>query len=159
MSNFPQSKLDAIPAETVGDIVMSLRGLHELGKPANDDAVEMRIDQYFQICQNTKIRPGIESLCLALHISRQTLFNWSNGNGCSDRCMELIQSAKAFVAAYVEQAMLGGRISPPSGIFLMKNWLNYKDAISLEESIPQTNDRKVLTIDQLPKLGFGEMEE
>ena len=31
--------------------------------------------------------------------------------------------------------MLGGKISPPSGIFLMKNWLSYKDTISLEETI------------------------
>jgi hypothetical protein len=56
--------------------------------------------------------------------------------GCIEKCRELIQSAKAFIGAFIEQAMLGGKISPPSGIFLMKNWLSYKDAISIEESIP-----------------------
>lgn len=35
-------------------------------------------------------------------------------------CQELIQSTKAFIGAFIEQAMLGGKISPPSGIFLMK---------------------------------------
>ena len=62
-------------------------------------------------------------------------------------CQELIQSAKAFIGAFIEQAMLGGKISPPSGIFLMKNWLSYKDAISIEESIPQKDERRVLPAD------------
>lgn len=59
----------------------------------------------------------------------------------------MIQSAKAFIGAFIEQAMLGGKISPPSGIFLMKNWLSYKDAISIEESIPKKDERRVLPAD------------
>ena len=31
--------------------------------------------------------------------------------------------------------MTRGKISPPSGIFLMKNWLNYKDTISFENTV------------------------
>ena len=68
-------------------------------------------------------------------------------------CQELIQSAKAFIGAFIEQAMLGGKISPPSGIFLMKNWLSYKDAISIEESIPNKETKRILTAAELPKLG------
>lgn len=48
---------------------------------------------------------------------------------------------------------LGGKISPPSGIFLMKNWLSYKDAISIEESIPNKETKRILTAAELPKLG------
>lgn len=59
-------------------------------------------------------------------------------------CQELIQSAKAFI----EQAMLGGKISPPSGIFLMKNWLSYKDAISIEESMPRKDERQIISADE-----------
>ena len=68
-------------------------------------------------------------------------------------CQELIQSAKAFIGAFIEQAMLGGKISPPSGIFLMKNWLSYKDAISIEESIPNKETKRILTAAELPQLG------
>ena len=132
---------------TVQELVTSLKQLHDRGKPETDEEIKQRIDEYFLFCQQSSIRPGIESLCMALHISRTTLFNWNNGTGCSEMCQELIQSAKAFIGAFIEQAMLGGKISPPSGIFLMKNWLSYKDAISIEESIPKKDERRVLPAD------------
>ena len=55
--------------------------------------------------------------------------------GCSEHRQELINRAKGFIAAFMEQAMTRGKISPPSGIFLMKNWLNYKDTISFENAV------------------------
>lgn len=62
----------------------------------------------------------------------------------------MTQSAKAFISAFIEQAMLGGKISPPSGIFLAKNWLGYKDTISIEESIPEQTRERALTAAELP---------
>lgn len=150
--NYPQGALDEMEPTTVQEIVTSLKELHDMGKPGTDAEIKKRIDDYFLFCQRSSIRPGIESLCMALHISRTTLFNWNNGTNCSRECQELIQSAKSFIGAYMEQAMLGGKISPPSGIFLMKNWLNYKDTISFEESVPQEDKRRVLTAAELPKL-------
>lgn len=151
--NYPQGALDEMEPTTVQEIVTSLKELHDMGKPGTDSEIKKRIDEYFSFCQRSSIRPGIESLCMALHISRTTLFNWNNGTNCSKECQELIQSAKSFIGAYIEQAMLGGKISPPSGIFLMKNWLSYKDAISIEESIPNTTEKRTLTAAELPKLG------
>ena len=133
-------------------MVSSLRQLHALGRPTTDEETKERIDEYFAFCQSSSIRPGIESLCMALHISRTILFRWNNGEDCSEYKQELIQSAKSFIGAYLEQAMLSGKISPPSGIFLMKNWLSYKDAISIEESIPQDNHKKFLSNAELPRL-------
>lgn len=151
--NYPQGALDEMEPTTVQEIVTSLKELHDMGKPKTDAEIKKRIDDYFSFCQRSSIRPGIESLCMALHISRTTLFNWNNGTNCSRECQELIQSAKSFIGAYIEQAMLGGKISPPSGIFLMKNWLSYKDAISIEENIPDTTEKRVLSAAELPKLG------
>ncbi len=34
----------------------------------------------------------------------------------------------------MEQAVLRGKINPVCGIFLMKNWLGYKDSYSFEEA-------------------------
>lgn len=151
--NYPQGALDEMESTTVQEIVTSLKELHDMGKPKTDAEIKKRIDDYFSFCQRSSIRPGIESLCMALHISRTTLFNWNNGTNCSRECQELIQSAKSFIGAFIEQAMLGGKISPPSGIFLMKNWLSYKDAVSIEESIPNTTEKRALSAAELPKLG------
>lgn len=148
-NNYPQGQIDELEPSAVQEIVSSLKELHDRGKPQTDDEIKARIDDYFAFCQQSTIRPGIESLCMALHISRTTLFNWNNGINCSKACQECIQTAKAFISAFIEQAMLNGKISPPSGIFLMKNWLNYKDSISIEESLPKEESKKVLSIQEL----------
>lgn len=153
MAKFPQGTLDDVEPSVVQEIVTSLKELHDMGKPKTDDEVAERIDEYFAFCANSSIRPGVESLSMSLHIDRTTLFKWSKGINCSNERQEIIQSAKSFISAYIEQAMLGGKISPPSGIFLMKNWLNYKDTVSLEQSIPDEEGRRVLTAAELPKLG------
>ena len=147
---YPQTQLDDIEPSAVQEIVSSLKELHDKGKPQSDEELEQRIDDYFAFCEKSSIRPGIESLALSLHITRKTLYLWGNGEGCSSRKTEAIQSAKAFIAAFIEQSMLQGKISPPSGIFLAKNWLGYKDQISIEESIPHDNEKK--TIFELPVL-------
>lgn len=146
--------MDELEPAAVQQIVSSLKELHDLGRPQTDEETKQRIDEYFSFCERSSIRPGIESLCMALHISRTTLFRWNNGEDCSEYKQELIQSAKSFIGAFLEQAMLSGKISPPSGIFLMKNWLSYKDAISIEESIPQGNNKKLLSSTELPKLSI-----
>lgn len=129
---FPQQQIDDLEPDFVSTVVESLRELNDLGKPETDAELENRIDEYFKFCQRTGNRPGVESLCFSLHISRTTLFNWNAGIGCSEHRKELINRAKGFIAAFMEQAMTRGKISPPSGIFLMKNWLNYKDTVSFE---------------------------
>lgn len=132
-SNLPSSQVNDLEPDLVAETVKSLLELNHLGKPETDTEVKNRVNQYFQFCQDTGTRPGIETLCLSLHISRTTLFNWSSGIGCSAERQEIIEKAKAFIAAFLEQIVLRGRISPPSGIFLMKAWLGYRDTISFED--------------------------
>ena len=151
-SNYPQLALDEVEPSAVRQIVSSLQELHQMGKPETDFEVENRINDYFRFCENSSVRPGIESLCLSLHITRTTLFNWANGKGCSEVRQELVQSAKAFIAAFLEQATLQGRLNPASSCFLFKNWCSYHDNISLE--LPETeNGARALTAAELPKLG------
>ena len=154
-NNYPQSGLDDVPPAQVREIVSSLRELHDLGKPQSDAETEERINAYFEFCERSSIRPGIESLCLSLHISRTTLFRWNNGQDCSERRKELIQTAKSFIAACLEQYFLSGKINPATGIFLAKNWMGYRDTISLEESVPQSSVRQAMNASELPKLGLG----
>lgn len=152
-SNYPAASIGSISPVTVTELITSLKQLHEQGRPETDEELEKRINEYFMFCEQTGIRPGIESLCMALHISRTTLFRWSKGEDCGARRQELILSAKSFISAFIEQAMLSGKINPASGIFLMKNWLNYKDTVSLEEMVVDDGgSRKALGVEQLPKL-------
>lgn len=136
-SNYPSEQVNDLDPDFVAETVKSLRELNDLGKPETDEEVRTRIDQYFEFCQDTGNRPGIESLCLALHISRTTLFNWASGTGCSTERQEIIEKAKSFIASFLEQIVLRGRISPTSGIFLMKAWLGYKDTVSIEEVLKE----------------------
>ena len=56
------------------------------------------------------------------------------------------------IDAFIEQCLLSGKINPASGIFIAKNWLGYKDSVSIEEALPQSQVKKVLTAAELPKL-------
>lgn len=151
--NYPQAGLDDMEPGAVQQLVTSLKELHDMGKPQTDAEVEERVNHYFAFCEKSSIRPGVESLCMALHISRTTLFRWNNGEDCSKYRQEVIQSAKSFIGAFLEQAMLSGKISPPSGIFLCKNWLGYKDSMSIEDSIPQNKSTQALGAEALIQLG------
>ena len=141
-SNYPAAQLNDLEPDFVAETIENLRQLNDLGKPKPDTELTERIDRYFQFCQNTGNRPGIESLCMALSITRTTLFNWNNGINCTPERQEIIIKAKAFIASFMEQAILRGKLNPASGIFLMKNWLNYKDSYSFEEATETKTENK-----------------
>lgn len=154
--NLPHSQLKRATTqdpETVKDIILSLQDLNAKGKPETDTELNERIEQYFNFCGQSSIKPGVESLCLALHISRTTFFRWSHGEDCSKKRMEIIQQAHACINAFMEQALLNGKINPVSAIFLMKNVAGYKDAISFEQSTPRTGTEGQL-LETLPDLSI-----
>ena len=131
-SNFPTNGLNEISAEFAHETIKSLNDLYNLGRPENDDDVEQRIDDYFKFCEQSSLRPGIESLGLALSVSRAAIWNWEHGIDCSARRQQLIVKAKRFITAYLEQAMLSNKIYPGSAIFMLKNWAGYKDSVEVE---------------------------
>lgn len=113
-----------------------------------DEETEQRLDEYFEFCDNSSIRPGVQSMALALSVSRQTLNNWENGIGCSARRQDMIIRAKLFVTAYIEQLMLHNKIFPGSGCFFLKNWAGYKDSVIVEE--PEVRQQMpVLTAEEI----------
>ena len=162
-NNFPTGQLNGVPAEFVKNTVNSLRQLYDKGKPETDEEVESRIDEYFQFCENSSIRPGVESLSVALSISRTSLWNWEHGIGCSSRRQELISKAKAFITAFLEQMMLNNKIFPGSGCFFLKNWANYRDSVSVEpvenNSIYPTMSREEIAARHASYIGIEEPEK
>lgn len=130
-SNFPTNDLGNLPKEWTGETISNLMQLYNKGRPQSDDELKVRLDEFFELCDNSSIRPGIESLRLALSVSRQTLLNWENGINCSSQRQELIVKAKTFVIAFLEQSMLNNKIFPGSGIFFLKNLANYRDNVEI----------------------------
>ena len=149
----PQTQLEVMNPEKTRAIIHSLRQLYDMGKPETNLELKERIDMFFQFCEDSSVRPGVQALCTALHISRTTLFRWSNGEDCDRERQEIVSMAKSFIDSFLEQVTLSGQVSPPVGIFLLKNWCSYKDTVSIEENIPNTKTTHALTAAQLPKLG------
>lgn len=130
-SNFPTNGLNNVSAEFASNTIKSLNDLYNMGRPNSDDEVEQRINEYFRFCEESSVRPGVESLGLSLSVSRTAIWNWEHGINCSARRQELIIKAKSFIMAYIEQCMLNNRLYPGSAIFLLKNWANYRDSIEI----------------------------
>lgn len=139
-NNTPTADLATIPEEFTALTVSSLKELNALGQPRSDAEVTQRIDQYFTFCGQHNLRPGIESLALALHVSRQTIYLWGKGINCSVERQQTIENAKQFIASFIEQAGMSGKLNPVTTIFLMKNWMGYQDAYALESSVSETRD-------------------
>ena len=136
-NNLPTKKLSELESATVQGIVTNVKQLYDKGKPETDEEVAQRIDEFFGLCERTSLRPGIETMCMSLHISRQTLLNWSRGDGCSRERKELVNGARAFIHAFLEQASLSGKLNPATSIFLLKNWCGYRDTVIYQA---QTNE-------------------
>lgn len=89
--------------------------------------VEERIGMYFQYCVDNDRRPQIVGMCNWLGISRQALNEWLNGVTRASTHGDIVKRAYGIMEEMWTDYMTYGKISPPTGIFLSKNWFNYKD--------------------------------
>lgn len=89
--------------------------------------VENRIGQYFQYCIDNDRKPQIVGMCNWLGISRQTLNEWVNGVTRAATHGDIIKKAYSLIEEMWMDNMQNGRTNPAAGIFLAKNWFNYKD--------------------------------
>lgn len=89
--------------------------------------VENRIGQYFQYCIDNDRKPQIVGMCNWLGINRNTLNEWLNGVTRSATHGDIIKKAYSIIEEMWMDNMQNGRTNPAAGIFLAKNWFNYKD--------------------------------
>lgn len=157
-SNFPSNQLNELPPEVVKATVDNLKELSNMGKPETETETELkkRIDLYFDFCAEKGFRPGIETMCVALSCTRQCLWNWCNGGaGKSQEWIDICNTAKQFIIGFLEQLSMTGKINPANSIFYLKNWAGYSDSVTME---PVSTVKKILTIDELPRLDVSEEE-
>ena len=150
--NLPTVQPDGLPPSTIHEITAGIIQLNALGKCRSDAELEDRIQKYFTLCQESSMRPGIESLCVACHCSRSEFFEWSRGGkGATEHRTEICQNAKRMVGAILEQMALQGKLNPATAIFWAKNVLAYKDTVSIE-ALSEENTPNRLTADSAEQI-------
>lgn len=134
--NWPAQKVNNLTPSENQEVAICLYDMPKGEKPRNINELRARLANYFDFCRETGFRCGIETLCLSLGITRQTLLNWCRGEGCSQEWQDQCLLAKQYIYSFLEQASLTGKINPVLAVWYGKNWCGYKDAISLEENTP-----------------------
>lgn len=119
---------------------------------SDPEQVKERIAQYFQHCADNDRRPQIVGMCNWLGISRQALNEWKNGEVRSATHGDIIKKAYGMLEEMWVDYMQNGKISPPTAIFLAKNFFNYKDVADVVvtpnnpmQDLDAENARKRLT--------------
>ena len=121
------------------------------GKPTNERELITRINKYFDRCAARELRPAPSSLALALSTNTSMLYKWKNEINCTPEWSEIIQRALQVVFSTTESLLLHRKLDPVAGIWLTKNWLGYKDDVSLDEVATAKKSRAsaLKTIDQM----------
>lgn len=94
---------------------------------SDPEQVEHRLQEYFQYCVDNDRRPQVIGMCNWLGISKMALNEWKNGEVRSTTHTPIIKRAYAIMEEMWVDFMQCGKISPPTAIFLAKNFFGYKD--------------------------------
>ena len=94
---------------------------------SDEKQVADRIELYFKYCVENDRRPQVVGLANWLGINRNTLNEWKNGVTRNSTHGDIIKKAYGVMEEMWTDYMLYGKVSPPTGIFLSKNWFDYKD--------------------------------
>lgn len=89
--------------------------------------VKNRIASYFDCCDKNDIPPSPADMARWLKITKKELERWRTGECRGNTHQRIIEDAWTKLEADLTNRVQVGAISPPSGIFLLKNWMGYKD--------------------------------
>jgi len=114
-------------------VSMKLAGLPKVDL-YDSDAVQERLDLYFQIQAEADMKPTVAGMGLALGVDRRRLWEIKTGNTHNNTLPDLpkatsdsVKRAYEIMENLWENYMQNGKINPVSGIFLGKNNFGYQD--------------------------------
>jgi hypothetical protein len=116
----------------------------ELSDP---EAIRDRVDWYYQLCATDGVRPNVPGLALAFGLTRTGLMNALADRRMTRDCAQEIGRGIAMMDDILSGMVLDGRIMPVAAIYLMNNWLGYKNASEVTtrtESVETNVDQKAL---------------
>ena len=100
----------------------------DLQKP---EQVQKRVFEYFQLCADHDMKPGVTAVGLALGLDRRRLWELNVDDARQMRVpqetKDIIKGVYTSLELLWESYMQNGKINPVSGIFLGKNNFGYKD--------------------------------
>lgn len=161
------------PGDTARYLEHNLKAMNLPPIDCNDrEQVERRIAEYFQLCIDDDVKPGVAGLCLSLGIDRRTWYSWGTGIRRKGEYMDIVARTRLVMESILETYMQHGQINPIPAIFLMKNHFGYRDQseVVLTPSNPmgdvqdvETLRRKYLEsaaiVDELPEEETGTQAE
>ncbi len=93
--------------------------------------VQQRVFEYFQLCADHDMKPGVAAVALALGTDRRRLWEINTDQPTQlhipVECKKIIKMVYNSLDVLWESWMQNGKINPVSGIFLGKNNYGYKD--------------------------------
>lgn len=94
--------------------------------------LQKRVLEYFQLCADHDMKPGVAAAGLAIGLDRRRLWEIRSGDysrvtGIPRECCDIIIGVYDSLEVLWEGYMANGKINPVSGIFLAKNNFGYQD--------------------------------
>ena len=98
----------------------------------NPEQLRARVVEYFQLCAEHDMKPGVAAAGLAIGLDRRRLWEIRSGNhvrvtGIPQESKDIINEVYDSLEVLWESYMTNGKINPVSGIFLGKNNFGYQD--------------------------------
>ena len=98
----------------------------------NPVELRARVGEYFALCAEHDMKPGVAAVGLAIGLDRRRLWEIRSGNhvmvsGIPQECKDIINEVYDSLEVLWENYMQNGKINPVSGIFLGKNNFGYAD--------------------------------
>ena len=92
----------------------------------NEEIAE-RLNEYFHDCVETGQIPTVEDMCLALGVTRNTVWTWEHAVQTNPERAEMVQKAKEILAAVDAKLVSEGKIPQVTYIFRSKNYFGMRD--------------------------------
>lgn len=129
--------------------IIHAKRLSELPKIALSDPEEIRerVDFYYQLCVTDGIRPNLPGLALAFGLTRTGLINAMSDRRMTRDAAQELGRGIAMMDEILSGMVLDGRVMPVAAIYLMNNWLGYKNASEVTtrtETVETSVDQKAL---------------
>ena len=114
---------------------------------SDPEAIRDRVDWYYQLCMTDGVRPNLPGFALAFGLTRTGLMNALSDRRMTRDCAEELGRGIAMLDEIMSALTLDGRIMPVASIYLMNNWLGYKNASEVTtrtEQVETSVDQKAL---------------
>ena len=129
--------------------IIHAKRLSELPRIALSDPEDIRnrVDFYYQLCATDGVRPNLPGLALAFGLTRTGLMNAMSDRRMTREAAQELGRGIAMMDEILSGMVLDGRVMPVAAIYLMNNWLGYKNASEVTtrtETIETNVDQKAL---------------